>query len=159
MDDVKRITQAYSQAPWRKQLQIAVFFMVIMVFCALVAGIYLNVSARSVTLGHEIQQMQERIDDAERTNEDLQTELAYLRSSSVMEERAHSLGFEPVAADHVFYFDVPGYVDRQTAVLAQPPSTTVVLPDTVSPAYTESLFDWLKNNVLDPAGIMIEGKP
>ncbi len=46
MERVYGLTQAYSQAPWRKQLQLIGIFLVVLVFFALVAGIYLSVTAR-----------------------------------------------------------------------------------------------------------------
>ncbi len=42
MDGVRQLTQAYSQAPWRKQLQILGLFLLVVVLAALVAGIYLK---------------------------------------------------------------------------------------------------------------------
>src|SRR4030042_2744041 len=96
MENVKRFTQAYYQAPWRKQLQYIVFFLVILVMGAVVAGIYLNVTARAVTVGQEIQVMQNQIDELKRAIADKETNLAFLASTSVMEQRASELGFRPV---------------------------------------------------------------
>ena len=38
MERVERYSQAYSQAPWRKQVQLLGLFLLIVVFMALVAG-------------------------------------------------------------------------------------------------------------------------
>ena len=72
MDRLEDFAQAYSQAPWRKQLQIIGLFSLILVFGALVAGIYLNVSARAATAGRDIQSKQEEIEALDLEIEDLQ---------------------------------------------------------------------------------------
>ncbi|RPI34461.1 MAG: hypothetical protein EHM70_02780 [Chloroflexota bacterium] len=159
MESVRRLTQAYSLAPWRKQLQVIVFFLLILVLFALVAGIYLNVSARAVTLGHEIQNLQNDIEDYERSIADLETQLALLRSTSAMEERASDMGFRPAGPDDITYLSVPGYLGRQEAVLAPPPGPSAVGATVISPAYTESLIDWLKDTVFYPSGLLSEVMP
>lgn len=147
MDGVRQLTQAYSQAPWRKQLQILGLFLLGVVLIALVAGIYLNVTARGATFGREILSMQSQIEDLQLENSDLETRLAIVNSAAVMEQRALAMGFQPLGRDDVTYIVVPGYVSRQQAVIAPPPKPVVVVAN-LPADYTESLLVWLEERAL-----------
>lgn len=159
MERVKNITQAYSQAPWRKQLMFIGLFLLIVVFVALVAGIYLDVTARAATVGREIQLMQSEIEDLKLGNADLETKLAVLNSTEVMEKRARDLGFEPVEKNQVVFVVVPGYVPRQQPRLAPPPGPVRAVAATLPPEFTESLFDWVRRYALPAASRFLERKP
>ncbi len=148
MDGVRKLTQAYSQAPWRKQIQLLGLFLLIVVLVALIAGIYLNVTARAATMGREILAMETRIEELNLENADLETRLAIVTSAMEMEKRAKDMGFEPLDRYEVTYLVVPGYIPRQQAVIAPPPEPVVVVPASLPSDYTESLFDWLQERVV-----------
>jgi cell division protein FtsL len=156
MENVKRLTQAYYQAPWRKQLQYIVFFLVLLVMSAVVAGIYLNVTARAVTVGQEIQVMQNQIDNLRRTIADKETSLAFLTSTAIMEQRAREMGFRPVESDKIVYVVVPGYRERQEIYLAPTSQPAVVSKTELSPLFTVSLLEWLQVNVFNPSSVLAE---
>jgi cell division protein FtsL len=147
MERVQNLTQAYSQAPWRKQMSVIGLFLLVLVFIALVAGIYLNVTARALVIGRDIQSMQWEIQQLEQVNADLQSQLAFITSSASMEQRAKAMGFREIEKDETEFLVVPGYVDRRAAVLAPSPgpvqNTTYEMPL----EYTESLFVWLRKQI------------
>lgn len=147
MDSVRIITQAYSQAPWRRQLAWVVLFLLCVIFVALVAGIYLDVTARAATIGREIQFMEIDIEKLKLENADLDTQLAYLTSSQVMQQRARDLGFRPVEQEKLLYIVVSGYQSRHQLRLAPQPSTVKTIAASLPAVYTESLFDWFLNDV------------
>lgn len=153
---VQNITQAYSQAPWRKQLQWIGLFMLALIIVAMVAGIYLSVSAQASTAGREIQIMYAEMEKIRRNVEDMETQIAYLVSNSEMEKRAEELGFLPVESDEIFYILVPGYIKPSQANLAEPPGSTLPAIPTISPEYTQSLVDWLSERVFDPASPLVQ---
>lgn len=159
MNGVVHIRQAYSQAPWRKQLQVALLFLVFLILAAVVAGVYLNVTARAVTMGTDVQNMQQSIEQLKRSNEDLYTQLAYLTSASIMEARAEKMGFTQVQPDQIIYIKVPGYGGRQPVELAPPAGPAVASALVLSPEYSQSLLDWFEKNVLTPAGLVAEVHP
>jgi cell division protein FtsL len=159
MEGVNRTTQAYSQAPWRKQLQRAVLFLVCLILIAVVAAVYLNVSAQSVTMGTDIQNMQWNIEQIKRSNEDLYTQLAYLTSATTMVERATKMGFQQVQPDQIVYIKVPGYPGRQPVVLAPPAGPTEASAVVLAPEYSQTLLDWFEKNLLKPAGLIAEVRP
>ncbi len=165
MEQVEGITQAYKLAPWRKQLQYIGVFMLVVVAAAVVAGIYLNVTARANALGREIQEMQVRmggphqvtdittnsdgsdpatIEELQIQISDLRTRVAYLTSEEVMRDKALKLGFQVVDPKDAQYIEVKGYRSDPLVQLAPPavpvPASAVVLPD----SYRESLFDFGK---------------
>lgn len=156
MDQVYNLTQAYSQAPWRKQLQIIGLFLLVLVFIALVAGIYLNVTARAASIGRDIQKMQKEIDALQDENADLQSKLAFMISTTEMERRARDMGFTPIQTDETMFISVPNYMDRQPVVLAPAPGPVVLGNPTMPPEYTESLFEWLHKQLLRSSFLMFE---
>jgi hypothetical protein len=159
MNSVQRLTQAYSQAPWRKQLQLIGLFLLVLILGALVAGIYLSVTARAATIGRSIQEMRAAIEVVERDIEDFETQLAFITSNSQMETRASELGFRPMEPGEAQYVLVSGYEKPETATLAQPPSPAVPIRPTLPQDYTQSLFDWLRERVFEPGAPLARAKP
>ncbi len=144
MERVERLSQAYSQAPWRRQMQLLGLFLLGVVFMALVASIYLSVSARSSAIGREIQDKQVEILLEKRRIAHMKGQLGQLYSSEQMEPRARGLGFREIDPDEAFYVVAPGYMDRQTAVIAPAYTPNLVSAPDLPPEYTESLFAWLQ---------------
>lgn len=146
--------QAYKQAPWRNQMQFIGLFLLIVVFVALIAGVYLNVTARAATLGRQILVMREEMRELERHNADLETQLAYLTSVESMSNRAEELGYVAALPERVVYVYVPGYVGRRTAELAPAPGPVAASQTPLSAEFTQSLTDWLgdffKRNLMTP---------
>jgi cell division protein FtsL len=143
VSDITELAQTYKQAPWRKQMQFIGLFALVLVIIALIAGMYLSVSARTTAAGRDIQEMERQINGMDQEIEDLQAKLAYLNSAGEMSRRAREKGFRPLPADQVVYLPVQGYIDRQPAVLASYTRHPLVSAAAIPPQYTESLFDWL----------------
>jgi cell division protein FtsL len=156
MDQVRSLTQAYSQAPWRKQMQWIGLFLLFLVFSALVAGIYLSVTARAATVGREILLLQGEIERLELENADLDTRVATLNSSTIMEERALAMGFQPIQRDQTLFIVVPGYVQPDHVTLAPPPAPVTVVAAALPPDFTQSLIDWLRQRVSLPSLSLLE---
>ena len=140
----KEFIQAYKEAPWRRQMQMIGFVATGVVILALVAGVYLNITARSATTGRLVQQLQSDRADMEQTIEDLQTQLAFILSVEQMEKRARDLGFAPVTPSSILYVSVPEYQGRALgAELAPHAGSDFNAVAQLPAAYTDSLFDWL----------------
>jgi cell division protein FtsB len=160
MQNIQNISQAYSQAPWRKQVQWIGAFLLVLVFVCLIAALYLNVTARAATIGRAIQDMQvgqietannipdqkdqRSIEELKQHNADLQAQLAYLLSEDTMQARAKNLGFEFVEPGTALYIEVPGYVPPQTATMSPPPGPTVSGQETQAVIVRSSLLDWVE---------------
>jgi hypothetical protein len=176
MENINKLTHAYSQAPWRKQTYMIGVILLILVCAAIVAGIYLNVTAQAAAVGREIQEMQVRvygyhylsgdsgdgyvpIEELEQQIASLNGQLAFLTSYTVMQKRVKDLDLTPITADHIQYLEVPGYIERQTSSLAPPPVPVVVNASLIDPQFKESLFDWITQEVQMTKKLLNEAIP
>jgi cell division protein FtsL len=141
-----QVIHAHKQAPWRIQRQWIAAFLLILIGAAMIAALYLDVTARAAVTGREIQELRAEITSIQRTNADLETQLANLTSTAEMQRRAIELGYRPVQPGELDYVPVPGFVPPEPEILlaavdAPPPDRT--LP----PEYTQSLLEWFGERV------------
>jgi hypothetical protein len=139
---VRYIVHAYRQAPWRIQRQWIGTFLLGVFGLAMVAALYLDVTAQAAIAGRAIQDMSAAAIAVQHNNADLQTKLAELTSNSAMEARAQALGYRQVSPDQIEYVVVPGYSAPRPDILASAPSLRPSAPS-VPPEYTQSLIDWI----------------
>jgi len=147
-----QIIHAYKQAPWRVQRQYVGAFLLVVIVLALVAALYLDLSARTTLAGREIQELQIEITALQRSNADLETELANLTASSVMQQRALELGYRPVQPGELDYIFVPGYVAPEPDILlaaVDSTSASNVLPE----IYSQSLLEWVDERIKSGEGV------
>jgi len=141
-----QIIHAYKQAPWRVQRQWVGAFLLAVIGMAMIAALYLDVTARAALAGREIQELRFEITTIQRANADLETRLADLTSTTEMERRAFELGYRPVKPGELDYVAVPGFAPPEPAIL-------LAAEDVVSPAktlpveYTQSLLEWVDERV------------
>ncbi len=147
-----QIIHAYKQAPWRVQRQYVGAFLLTVIVLALVAALYLDVTARTALAGREIQDLQVQITAMQRTNADLETELANVTASAVMQRRALELGYRPVEPGELDYVFVPGYVAPEPAILLAAVDSTL-RSDSLPDVYSQSLLEWLDERVKFEGGI------
>lgn len=141
-----QIIHAYKQAPWRVQRQYVGAFLLAVIVLALVAALYLDLSARTALAGREIQELQVQITAVQRSNADLETELANLTSSAVMQKRALELGYRPVKPGELDYIFVPGYVAPEPPLLLAA-DDTVLRSYTLPEEYSQSLLEWFDDRL------------
>jgi cell division protein FtsB len=179
MERMQQFQQAYLQAPWRLKVRRFGTFLLIVVSIAIVAGIYLNITARAATIGREVQSMQVRltelhsisyvsvedeeevlpIEELKQEIASLEAKLSMITSYDVMEKRARDLGFQVIKPDDITYIKVSGYVDMQPAHLAPPAASVVPSPIIESPEYKESLLEWLKVQIVQTSRYLKEVQP
>lgn len=143
----QRIIQAYRNTPWRVQLQIIGLFSASLVFLAIIAGVYLNVSARASTIGREVQSIQATQEVIERDIEDLETRLANITSAEAMDKRAEEAGYQVVSPQDTTYLVVDGYPGKQVALLAPAAQRTGDTMEKLPGDFTVSLFEWIRQMV------------
>lgn len=172
MESVQQIQKAYLQAPWRRQLQIALTFLLVVISVAIVAYIYLNVTTRAAAVGREIQYMQVQmsgyhglteqdtgnmpIEELKQNIADLEAELGELTSFQVMDARASELGLEPANPEQIVYLVVPGYQERQPAIMAPSSEPVIVSAAGIPPDFRESLIDWIEKEIQQTARLFKE---
>jgi len=159
MDRVLNFTQAYFQTPWRKQLQGIGVFLIILVVVLLASGIFVSVTARTATLGKAVQRYRLEIDALKFEIANLESQLAYLTSASVMKQRAIEMGFRMARPDELTYVFVPGYTGRDFVQLAVPSQPEKVSFPVNSPEFTQSWVDWLAQQFRAPIVPLAEVEP
>jgi len=146
---INSIHYAYKQAPWRIQRQWISSFLLIVLGLAMVAALYLDISARAALTGRDIQNLSANIIAVQQSNADLETRIAELTSNQAMEKRAQALNYQPVQANQVQFIIVPGYIAQQPANLVAAPLLQPSAP-TIRPEYTESLLNWFDQRLHTP---------
>jgi cell division protein FtsL len=141
-----QIIHAYKQAPWRVQRQYVGAFLLVVIGIAMIAALYLQVTAGAARAGREIQEMRFEITAIQRANADLETQLANLTSTTEMERRALELGFRPVKPGELDYVAVPGFVAPEPAILlAAEDVAEYALP--LPSEYSQSLIEWFDERI------------
>ena len=141
-----QIIHAYKQAPWRIQRQYVGAFLLVVIVLALIAALYLDVTARTAVAGREIQEMRFEVTTIQRTNADLETKLADLTSTALMQKRALELGYRPVKPGELDYVSVPGFVAPEPAILLAA-GDTAPRSYTLPMEYTQSLLEWFDERI------------
>ena len=141
-----QIIHAYKQAPWRVQRQYVGAFLLAVIGVSMIAALYLQVTARSAAAGREIQEIRFKITAVQRTNADLETQLAKLTSTAEMERRAVKMGYRPVKPGELDYVAVPGFVAPEPAILLAAEDITEYTQPLPS-EYTQSLIEWFDERV------------
>lgn len=124
----------------RVQQQWVISLVLSIAMLALLAGLYLNITASASIAGRQIQSLEADIIGHEQVNADLETRIATLMANSVLEKRAEALGFAPVERKDIQYMIVPGYFPPQPVNMVSTVSTSEALA--TNPEYTETLIDW-----------------
>ncbi len=123
-------------------------FLLCLVGVALVAGLYLSITAQAVAAGVQVQALEAQREQTQRNIANVQSQLAFLTSATEMEKRAQEMGFRPYSAEEPLYLVIPEYPGRQTAILAPPPSARGIPQPLILPSYTQSLWEWLFQGIL-----------
>ena len=141
-----QIIHAYRQAPWRIQRQWIGAFLLAVICAAMIAALYLDVTARTAVAGREIQELRILITTIQRENADMETRLADLTSTAVMQRRAVELGYRPVLPGELDYMAVPGFVPPEPDILLAAVDTSPRSGN--APAeYTQSLLEWFDDRI------------
>jgi cell division protein FtsL len=142
-----KFIQAFKQAPWRVQMQKIGLVMVGLVSFALIAGLYLSISATTYATGVKVQRLEATRETLQRENADLEAQNATQLSATRMKERSNEIGFAAPDPQAFVYIVIQNYAGRQMKV----PIPKVNL-DTkrflIKPEYKQSLWEYLFQGVL-----------
>jgi hypothetical protein len=145
----KSFIQAYRQAPWRVQLQKVVVFLLVLVVVALVAGMYLSITAQTTQSGVKIQKLEYDRDDLIITIANNRTKLALVTSQSQMKKRAQELGFESADMSKAEYMVIDAYPGRKIAGMTISEYQAPVIRPILKPSYTQSLWEWVLDRMVE----------
>jgi cell division protein FtsL len=149
---IGRKKQASKKGSWRKSLRITSRTVFIMVSLLIVGGLYLAVNSRVARLGRQVLDRQNEKAELERQTAELHSVLAELTMPDKMMERALELGFRPAEMGDIQYIVVEGYLDPDPFVAPAPPESFIEHTGSLSPAYTETLGDWVSRLVKPRTG-------
>ncbi len=147
MNSLRKLAQAYSMTPWRKQISTGMLILVGLLVILLGASLYLDVTARTLALGRAILIMENEMTEVEMLNAHLRTQLGILTSSAMMEKRALDMGFRRLEPDEELYLIVPGYVPLDENLISAPSKRVQSVTYSLPSIYTQSLIDWLKDKL------------
>jgi len=143
------LIQAYSNSPRRQKLQIIGSIFMAIVIAAVMLILYLIVSARVVSMGRQLQQAKDQIDQLVFQGVNYRNQIAQLTRFEVMEVKAIEMGFRPPYPGEVFYVPVPGYeVGPGTRVEIQQDARPAVVNVNLL-EYHQSLIDWVGEQLND----------
>jgi hypothetical protein len=133
------LLRAFKQAPWRSQTQAVAMLSITLLTAAVVGGFYLAVAARAATAGRDLQALEARKTELLQDNDELEADLANLRSINRLAARAVALGFQPATGDQLEYMRVSAYPQN---VHLKPPPRAALAPE--PPSTAQVTADWLK---------------
>ena len=140
-------TQAFRQAPWRNFRQFTGNTLVGLVGLLVLAGMYLAVNSRLAEAGRELLTYEAKRAELLRQTTLLASQVADLTSPERLLERASSMGFHPAHAKDTEFIVIEGY-QPPSGFRAPPPLGSPVQPKGgLSPAYTETLAEWMLRTV------------
>jgi len=143
----KARTQAFRQAPWRNFQQSTGNTMLGVVALLVLAGMYLAVNGRLAAAGRELLSLESRRTELLRQTTMLASQVADLTSPERLLERASSLGFHPAHAKDTEYVVIDGYAPPPGFRAPAPLGSPVGPSGGLSPAYTETLAEWVLRTV------------
>jgi hypothetical protein len=108
----------------------------------LIAIVFL-VIARLAKAGREVLTLEERRTELLRLTSELNAELATRTAPETMMARAANLGFHAAGPEDVLFITIDGYIPPADFIAPRPPATDDEGQVMLSPAYTETLGDWL----------------
>lgn len=149
MNRAQKFLQAYRNTPWRRQLQVLSMFGALAVVAALVMILYIWMTSQAGTYGLQVQEYQATAQALEQSIEDKKVELADLTSTENLAERAEKAGYIPADPNRVRYLEVEGYFEEPSLQLAPSPNQlhAQTRDDGLPPAFTASLFDWIRETI------------
>ena len=141
------LIQAYSNSPRRQKLQIIGSIVMAIVIAAVMLILYLVVSARVVSMGRQLQQAKDEIDQLVYLSVNYRNQIAELSRFEVMEDKVEDMGFRAPYPGEVFYIPVVG-LDQQIHPAADAPSggrPAVINVNLIE--YHESLIEWIGKQI------------
>ena len=141
------LIQAYSNSPRRQKLQIIGSIVMAIVIAAVMLILYLVVSARVVSMGRQLQQAKDEIDQLVYLSVNYRNQIAESSRFEIMEDKAKDMGFRAPYPGEVFYVPVSGYDQGIQSVVDSPRGGRPAVINVNLIEYHESLIDWIGKQI------------
>jgi hypothetical protein len=109
----------------------------------IIGGMYLTVNARHARAGRHVLNLQTKQAELLRYNAEMGATLAELTSPEKMYQRALGIGFRHAYPSEIEYLLIEDYKPPPQFVAPRPPTSANIGEGMLSPAYTETLGEWL----------------
>lgn len=137
------LDQAYSNSPRRQKLQTIGGIFIAIVLTATMLILYLVVSAKVVSVGRQLQQAKDNIDQLVYLSVNYSNQIDRLSRFDVMEERAKEMGFRAPYPGEVFYVPVAGYPSGEGTVVEVVDNSRLAVINVNLQEYHQTLFEWV----------------
>jgi hypothetical protein len=137
------LIQAYANSPRRHKLQIVGGIFIALVSTAVMLILYLVVSARVVSMGRQLQQAKDDIDQLVYLSVNYTNRIDRLSRFEVMENRAVEMGFRAPYPGEVFYVPVAGYSNQNEPVVEIVNDSRPAVINVNLKEYHQSLLEWV----------------
>jgi hypothetical protein len=137
------LIQAYSNSPRRQKLQLVGGIFIAIVLGATMLVLYLVVSARVVSMGRQLQQAKDDIDQLVYVSVNYSYQIDRLSRFEVMETRAEEMGFRAPYPGEVFYVPVAGYADGEGTVVEVIDNSRPAVINVNLREYHQTLLEWV----------------
>ncbi len=124
---------------WRPQNQAAALAALGLVLALIIGALYLSEVVDNASTGRQLEDLLSERDELERTNEQLRSEIARLRSVPRLLSRAQDLGFTVAGQSDIEYLVIEGYNPNRAETVAPIEEEQEELP-----VYDESFGGWLQ---------------
>lgn len=141
----RRSSQRFGSSPARRTIMAVVVLMA-------VGAMYLAVSAEAANAGREVLQLERRREELMQQNAELTARLASLTDPARMRARADELGFRPAGPQDIEFVEVEGLPGQDEFAAPRPPAEGQRGEAALSPAYTETLGEWIERVLGSEAG-------
>lgn len=138
-----KVKQASRRTSWRPGKSSTGGTLLLIVTLLGVGGMYLAVSAKAADVGRDVLTLEKQREDLLQINAELTSKLALLTAPERMLARASELGFRPAGPNDVEFVPVEGFQENPPFLAPRPPASGEIGSTMLSPAYTETLGDWL----------------
>ncbi len=135
--------QGYSNSPRRQKLQILGGILIAAVLGSMMLILYLVVSARVVSMGRQLQQAKDDIDQLVYLSVNYSYQIERLSRFDVMEKRATEMGFRPPYPGEVFYVPVPGYTTQEGSAVEMANDSRPAVINVNLKEYHQTLLEWV----------------
>ena len=139
----RKLTQAHEQKPWRIQIKRLGFILLVLVVAVLAFFMNLNFTSRAAQAGVQIRLLETERETLIRSISAKRTDLAMLTSATAMRARAVELGFVPATRGDIEYVYVSDYPGKEIQSISLPRIIEEQEKNLITPAYTQSIWDWL----------------
>lgn len=136
-------SQVRRKLPWKSRVRITSRTIIAAMAVMVAAAMYLAVNGRVARAGRDVLELQNSRAELQRQIADLTSSLAQLTTPQHMLERALELGYEPAGMGDMLFISVDNFVAPDSFEAPLPAASTTDHVASLSPAYTETLGEWL----------------